>query len=163
MNDEARHVAFGVMSLKKLYSEELTEAERKYREDFICEATHLLYERLLPTQVFDRLGYDQKVWLPWIKSTPFHKGMRQMMFSKIVPNLKRLGLLTPRVRETFSKLDLLKYEHDKDSVEEPGVQPPHELVQLLMQHLGAKGGVDEVASEGLAGNRGSAGISEREA
>ena len=139
MADEARHVAFGVMSLRKLYLEELTEAERRYREEFICEATHLLYERLLPTQVIDRLGLDKNVWLPWMKGTPFHKGMRQMMFSKIVPNLRRLGLLTAKVRATFEKLDLLKYEHDKDSIEEPVVKPPHELVQLLMKHMPGRG------------------------
>ena len=58
-----------------------------------------------------------------------------MMFSKIVPNLKRLGLLTPRVREAYAKLDLLRFEHMKDSVEDPEVTPPQELVQLLMQFM----------------------------
>jgi len=133
--DEARHVAFGVLSLKKFYEQELTSSEVKYREDFICEATHLLYERLLPTQCIDRLGYKRDVWLPWITNSPFHKGMRAMMFSKIVPNLKRLGLLTPRVRKTFEQLDLLKYENEPDSIEEPGIKPPTELVKMLMQHL----------------------------
>jgi hypothetical protein len=135
IQDEARHVAFGVLSLKKVYEQELTSAELKYREDFICEATHLLYERLLPTQVLDRLGYKRDVWLPWITSSPFHRGMRAMMFSKIVPNLRRLGLLTPRVRKTFGQLDLLKYENAPDSIDEPGIKPPAELVQLLMKHL----------------------------
>ena len=69
----------------------------------------------------------------WAKQTPFMVGFRQMMFSKIVPNLKRLGLLTPRVREAYEKLDLLKFENHKDSVEEPEVTPPHELVELMMQ------------------------------
>ena len=58
-----------------------------------------------------------------------------MMFSKIVPNLKRLGLLTPRVREAYAKLDLLRFEHMKDSVEEPEVTPPTELVQLLSRFM----------------------------
>ena len=58
-----------------------------------------------------------------------------MTFSKIVPNLKRLGLLTPRVREAFAKLDVLRYETEKDSVEEPEVTPPAELVQLLTERL----------------------------
>jgi hypothetical protein len=62
-------------------------------------------------------------------------GFRQMTFAKIVPNLKRLGLLTPRVREAYAKLDLLRFENEKDSVEEPEAKPPAELVQLLMQLL----------------------------
>jgi hypothetical protein len=63
------------------------------------------------------------------------RGFRQMMFAKIVPNLKRLGLLTPRVREAYAKLDLLQFEHQKDSVEEPEVTPPQELVQILQVFL----------------------------
>jgi hypothetical protein len=86
-------------------------------------------------QVFDRLGWDASVWVPWATSTPFMVGFRQMTFSKIVPNLKRLGLLTPRVRDAFAKLDLLRFENLKDSVEEPEATPPQELVQLLMQFL----------------------------
>jgi len=133
MADEARHVGFGVLSLQKIYSEEMSAAELREREDFIIEATRLMHARLVPTPVFERLGWDPKVWVPWVESTPFHKGFRQMMFSKIVPNLKRLGLLTPRVREAMLDLDLLRFENDKDSLEAPEVTPPAELVQLIME------------------------------
>ena len=134
MGDESRHVAFGVLSLEGLY-EEMSAAELREREDFVIEATHLMRDRLLMHQVFDRLGWDPAVWVPWATNTPFMIGFRQMTFSKIVPNLKRLGLLTPRVREAFAKLDLLRFENLKDSVEEPEATPPQELVQLLMQFL----------------------------
>jgi hypothetical protein len=135
MGDESRHVAFGVLSLEKIYQEEMSGAELREREDFVIEATHLLRERLLMEQVFQRLGWDEKVWTDWANETPFMRGFRQMTFSKIVPNLKRLGLLTPRVREAYAKMDLLRFENLKDSVEEPEPQPPAELVQLLMQFL----------------------------
>ncbi|MDH5491647.1 MAG: ferritin-like domain-containing protein [Myxococcales bacterium] len=136
MADEARHVAFGVLALEQLYRQELSARELREREDFIIEATHLLYARLLPTPAFERLGWDLKVWEPWVQQTPMQVGFRQMMFSKIVPNLKRLGLLTPRVRATFASLDLLRFEHSPDSVVDPGVSPPAELVALLMAQLG---------------------------
>ncbi|MBK7580465.1 MAG: ferritin-like domain-containing protein [Myxococcales bacterium] len=135
MQDEARHVAFGVISLQKLYHGGLTSQELREREDFVIEATYLLRDRLLGTPVFDRLGWDKSIWVPWMMETPFQQGFRQMMFSKIVPNLNRLGLLTPRVREAFDKLGILRFEHDKDSVEEPGVAPPEELVQMMMQYM----------------------------
>ncbi len=135
MQDEARHVAFGVVTLEKLYKGGLTQTEMKEREEFIIEATHLLHDRLLMHQVFERMGWDQKTWVDWMTRTPLMRGFRQMMFSKIVPNLKRLGMLTPRVREAYAKLDLLKFENNKDSVEEPEVAPPAELVAMLMQHL----------------------------
>jgi hypothetical protein len=135
MEDEARHVAFGVLSLQKLYKGEMTSQEMREREDFVIESVQLLRDRLLMTKVFERLGYDVPTWVNWMKTTEFNKGFRQMMFSKIVPNLKRLGLLTPRVRDAFDKLDLLRFENHKDSIEEPGATPPAELVQMFMQYL----------------------------
>ncbi len=60
-------------------------------------------------------------------------GFRQMLFSKILPNLKRLGLLTPRVREEYGKLGLLQFENLKDSTEDPEVAAPAYLVNLLTQ------------------------------
>ena len=135
MGDESRHVAFGVLSLEDLYTNEMGGNELREREDFVIEATYLMRERLLMTPVFERLGLDLAVWTPWMEQTPFMRGFRQMLFAKIVPNLKRLGLLTPRVREAYAKLDLLRFEGLKDSVEEPTVEAPHELVELLMQSL----------------------------
>jgi uncharacterized ferritin-like protein (DUF455 family) len=137
MADEARHVAFGVISLEEVY-QEMSAKELREREDFVIEATHLMRDRLLMQPVFERLGWPLDVWLPWATNTPFMRGFRQMLFSKIVPNLKRLGLLTPRIREEYAKLDLLRFEHMKDSVEEPDVAPPAELVQLLLQVLATR-------------------------
>jgi hypothetical protein len=135
MADEARHVGFGVLSLQNVYSKEMSSAELREREDFVIEATRLMHKRLVPTPVFERLGWDLKVWVPWVEATPFHKGFRQMMFSKIVPNLKRLGLLTPPVRAAMQDLDLLRFENDADSIESPEVTPPAELVQLIMEGI----------------------------
>jgi hypothetical protein len=137
MADESRHVGFGVLSLEKYYREELTSHELKEREDFIIEATCLMHDRLLQTPVFERLGLDVKVWNEWAMQNPLQQGFRQLTFSKIVPNLKRLGLLTPRVREAMGKLNLLRFEHDKDSVEDPEVRASPELMHVLMSGLNA--------------------------
>jgi hypothetical protein len=131
MGDESRHVAFGVLSLADLYRTEMSATELREREDFVIEATVMLRDRLLPSPVFERLGWDVKLWTDWSQQTPFMRGFRQLMFTKIVPNLKRLGLLTPRVREAYAKLDLLQFENQKDSVEEPEAAPPEELVQMM--------------------------------
>jgi hypothetical protein len=135
MGDESRHVAFGVLALHELYEKEMSETDLREREDFVIEATHLLRNRLLMEPVFERLGWDVDLWITWAKETPFMTGFRQLMFAKIVPNLKRLGLLTPRVRAEYEKLDLLRYEHMKDSVEEPEAPPPTELVELLSRFM----------------------------
>lgn len=138
MQDESRHVAFGVISLEEIYRDQLTSAEMKEREDFVIEGAHLLRERFLLTPIFERLDWDTKLWTDWAINTPFQKGFRQMTFAKIVPNLKRLGLLTPRVRSAFEKMDLLRFEHLKDSVEEPEAPPPAELVEMLNRYLQAE-------------------------
>ncbi|MCP5068888.1 MAG: ferritin-like domain-containing protein [bacterium] len=141
IGDEARHVAFGVLSLEKLYPGELTPAELREREEFVIGATELLRERLELSQVFERLGWDVDEWTEWTNRTPFMRGFRQMTFSKVVPNLKRLGLLTPRVRDAYEKLDILKYETMADSVEEPEPPAPEELAQRLAQE-GSSGGTE---------------------
>ena len=131
MQDEARHVAFGVLSLEEIYRDELSSAELKEREDFVIEATHLMRDRLLMEQVYERMEFDVDVWTQWAIHTPFMISFRQMLFSKIVPNLKRLGLLTPRVREEFAKIGILQFEDLKDSTQEAEVMAPAELIELI--------------------------------
>jgi len=125
MRDEARHVAFGVLSLQDLYTKEMSSTELKEREEFVIEATVLMRDRLLMEEVWPRIGLDPKLWMPWSLTTPFMVGFRQILFSKIVPNLKRLGLLTPRVREKFAALNILEFESLPDSTtEEETAMPP---------------------------------------
>ena len=75
-------------------------------------------DRLLMHQVFDRLGWDKDVWVPWMSETPFMKGFRQMLFSKIVPNVNKLGLMTDRVRARFEELQVIQYADAPDSATE---------------------------------------------
>ena len=131
MQDEARHVAFGVLSLEEIYRDELSSAELKEREDFVIEATYLMRDRLLMEQVYERMEFDVDVWTQWAIHTPFMISFRQMLFSKIVPNLKRLGLLTPRVREEFAKIGILQFEDLKDSTQEAEGMAPAELAALI--------------------------------
>ena len=76
---------------------------------------------------------DAKIWVAWSLHTPFMVGFRQMLFSKIVPNLKRLGLLTPRVRKTFAKLDVLQFESLPDSTVDSETAMPPALMSFFMR------------------------------
>ncbi len=131
MRDEARHVAFGVLSLQDLYTKEMSSTELREREEFVIEATVLMRDRLLMEEVWPRIGLDPKVWMPWSLSTPFMIGFRQILFSKIVPNLKRLGLLTPKVRQKFAELDILDFESLPDSTEEEETAMPPALISFF--------------------------------
>lgn len=55
MQDEARHVAFGRISLKDYYAN-LTDKERDEREDFVVEACYLMRDRFRGEEVFETLG-----------------------------------------------------------------------------------------------------------
>ena len=133
LQDEARHVAFGVLTLESIYKGGLTASELREREDFVIEATHLMHDRLLMEQVYERMGLDVDRWIEWAIHTPFMTGFRQMLFSKIVPNLRRLGLLTPRVREEFDRLGILHFESGKDSTEDAQPLPPEELLAVMSE------------------------------
>ena len=59
MSDEARHVAFGVLSLKEYYAE-LTDAELRERQEFAFEAAVRMRDRFLQQEVWERIGVDPK-------------------------------------------------------------------------------------------------------
>jgi hypothetical protein len=113
MKDESRHVAFGVLSLRDHY-QDMPANELADREDFIIYACELMRDRLVGDQLADAMGWNRKeVQAVVLQSAPAQM-FRKMLFMRIVPNLKRLGLLTPRVREAFDRLGILQFE-DFDS------------------------------------------------
>jgi len=109
MQDEARHVAFGVLSLKDTYKE-MAANELRDREDFILVSSRLLRDRFLGQEVFERLGLPQKECEEACEKSEVMMVFRRLLFSKIVPNVKRLGLLTPYVRKGFEELGVIEYE-----------------------------------------------------
>jgi hypothetical protein len=109
MQDEARHVAFGVMQLKGHYVG-MPESELRDREEFIIESSRLLRDRFLAQEVWATVGLPQEECEAAAQSSVMMQMFRKLLFSKIVPNVKRLGLLTPRVRRGFEDLEVIEYE-----------------------------------------------------
>jgi len=109
MRDESRHVAFGVISLRDHYRE-MPANELRDREDFIIYACELMRDRLVGTQIADAMGWDREEIRQLVMQSEAGRGFRKMLFMRIVPNLKKLGLLTPRVREAFQRLGILQFE-----------------------------------------------------
>ena len=113
MKDESRHVAFGVLSLRDYYGD-LPATEMRDREDFIVYACELMRNRLIGDELANAMGWNPaEVREVFLSSAPSQM-FRKMLFMRIVPNLKKLGLLTPRVREAFDRLGILQFE-DYDS------------------------------------------------
>jgi len=124
MSDEARHVAFGVLTLKEYY-EGLTSAELLDRQEFAFEAAVRMRDRFLQQEVWERLGVPVRDAIrvfkqddPEIKNQdPF----QQLLFSKIVPNCKKLGLLDANdgwLRKRFDTLGVTQFEDWADTSEE---------------------------------------------
>ncbi len=110
MRDESRHVAFGVVSLSGYYKD-LPPSELKDREDFIIYACELMRNRLVGAQVAEVFGWNKKEVENVVLESPVGRQFRGMLFARVVPNLKRLGLITPRVREAFEKLAIIQFEN----------------------------------------------------
>jgi hypothetical protein len=109
MGDEARHVAFGIASLTGVY-DDMDPTERRDREEFVCEAAELMRDRFLQREVWERMGLPVAECEAFMREHPLQLQFRSMLFSKVVPNVKRIGLLTPYVRERFAALGILQYE-----------------------------------------------------
>jgi hypothetical protein len=109
MRDESRHVAFGVHSLKGYY-DDMSQSELRDREDFLIYACRLSRDRLVPYEIADAMGWDREEVKQAQLQSPIGKMVRGALFMRVVPNLKRLGLLTPRVRDAFQKLDIIQFE-----------------------------------------------------
>jgi hypothetical protein len=120
MSDEARHVAFGVLSLQDFYTE-LSNTEIRERQEFAFEAAVRMRDRFLQQEIWDRMGVSPKEVLPLVLQAPDRKMFQIMLFSKIVPNLKKLGLLDAGdgwLREKFTELGAIEFEHLSDTEEE---------------------------------------------
>jgi hypothetical protein len=114
MEDEARHVAFGVLSLRE-HCRQLRDKERAEREDFVYEAAVLMRDRILNREVWEAMGMDADACIAASLQSPLAKEFRRRLFSKIVPNVKSLGLLSARQRERFAALGILEFENETTS------------------------------------------------
>jgi hypothetical protein len=120
MSDEARHVAFGVLSLKEYYSE-LTAAEVRERQEFAFEAAVRMRDRFLQQEVWERMGVDVREAMTLVIQDEGRQMFQGMLFSKIVPNCKKLGLLDAGdgwLRERFTELGVIQFEDWVDTGEE---------------------------------------------
>lgn len=115
MQDEARHVAFGRMALRDYYPE-LTAAERNEREDFVVEASHLMQRRFRAQEVWEELGLPVHECEEYADRSPVMRTFRKLLFSRIVPTVKDIGLWGPRVQRAFADLDVIGFA-DLDAAE----------------------------------------------
>ena len=100
-------------SIKTLTPEEIEE-----RAQFAYEACVISRERLINTKSEQRfLGMSEDEARAFQMETKSFEMFRNFLFSRVIPNLSRIGLLTDTVRPKFEALGLLEYEHAPDDFE----------------------------------------------
>ncbi len=117
MADEARHVAFGVLSLQEAYRE-LSAAEIRERQEFCYEAAVKMRDRFLTQEVWEWAGLPVRECCDVMLHSEMQREFRKLLFSKIVPNLKKLGLLDAGdgwLRTRFGELGVLQFEDWEDT------------------------------------------------
>ena len=119
MSDEARHVAFGVLSLQEYYAE-LSDAELRERQEFAFEAAVRMRDRFLQQEVWERCGVDRESITKMLFEIrrPGVNPFQASLFSKIVPNCKKLGLLDAGdgwLRDRFTEIGVIDYEDAPDT------------------------------------------------
>jgi len=120
MADEARHVAFGVLSLQEYY-QELSSAELRERQEFAFEAAVRMKDRMLMQEMWERMEVPPDQVVRIITQGPERDDFQILLFSKIVPNLKKLGLLDAAdgwLREKFTEMGAIAFEDLSDATED---------------------------------------------
>jgi hypothetical protein len=108
MQDEARHVAFGLLALRGFYPE-LSEKERDEREEFCVEAAYLLRDRFLGQEVWRTLDYDGDECCRYVEGSELLRFYRRSLFLRIVPTLRDIGLWGKRIQRAFEDMGVLEF------------------------------------------------------
>ena len=84
MQDEARHVAFGRLTLKDYYPQ-LTQAERDEREEFLVEACYHMRDRFEARELYRHLDLPAEEILKAQHEHGYIQMFRSRLFQRIVP------------------------------------------------------------------------------
>ena len=113
IQDEARHVHYGVLALRAHITRELSDAERREREDWAFEVALLMRNRFLGREMyydwFEGSSLTLKDWDDVILNAPSMHMFRQIMFQRLMPNLEYIGLMSDRIKAQYAKSGLTDF------------------------------------------------------
>ncbi len=113
IQDEARHVHYGVLALREHFREHLNERERDEREDWAFETALLMRNRFMAMELYEERfepSLTRAQWKDFVNRSPGMITFRKVMFRRMVPNLREIGLLSDRIRPHYERVGLLQYE-----------------------------------------------------
>ena len=115
LQDEARHMGFGMLSLPAVVAE-ATPAERREMEDFAVWALNRTLRGIFPLAAYEEMGFDRGD-IEEIKrfrreraaggdETAFRKYFRRDLHAGLVRNLRKVGVLTTRIEPDVQALGI---------------------------------------------------------
>ena len=110
IRDEARHVTFGVNYLEE-FLKTLSQEELEERAQFAYEACLVMRGRLMSADVYENFGWDKDEAQAFAQKADVANNFQHLLFTRVVPNLSRIGLLTENVRPLYDELGVLEYEN----------------------------------------------------
>ena len=110
IRDEARHVTFGVNYLEE-FIKTLSEEELEERAMFAYEACLVMRGRLMSADVYENFGWDKEDAQAFAQKADVANNFQHLLFTRVVPNLSRIGLLTEKVRPLYDEFGVLEYEN----------------------------------------------------
>ena len=108
MEDESRHVAFGRLALRDFYPQ-LTEAERNEREEFLVEACYHMRDRFEQRETYEILGLPVEECVRLQNESGYMKIFRTMLFQRIVPIVKDIGLWSEKIQKAYADMGVLSF------------------------------------------------------
>ena len=113
IRDEARHVTFGVNYLEE-FVQTLSDEEKEERADFAYEACVVMRNRFGSDNVMKQFGWNVEEAQEVLNQSENAKLFNNLLFAKIIPNLKRIGLLTEKTLEKYEEMDILQFQDLED-------------------------------------------------
>ncbi|HVN90824.1 MAG TPA: ferritin-like domain-containing protein [Candidatus Binataceae bacterium] len=115
LTDESRHMGFSVLGLPEML-QSLSPSDLHELEDFTAEACRLVMRGQFAKEAFETLGFSQseieevkKARVEAARSNDFElfrQTFRREMYTQLVSNIKKVGLMTDRTAENLRKLGI---------------------------------------------------------
>jgi hypothetical protein len=118
IQDEARHVHYGVIALREHYSKALSDKELRERQDWAYEVALLMRNRFMAHEVFEERfqgKISRKQWNDLVIAAPGMKVFRKTMFERLVPNLRYIGLLDKRMERYYEQSGLMEFASGRNA------------------------------------------------
>jgi hypothetical protein len=152
MEDEARHVAFGRLTLREYYPN-LTQAERDEREEFLVEACYLMRDRFEGREIYEALDLPVEECVELTKNSEINRLFRTLLFQRIVPVVKDIGLWGPRIRAAYEDMGVMHFaDNDIDAMQadDERIAADFDARKAYVSAVAAKGGISKAADASAA-------------